>query len=352
MLREMVNIANDSGRSFKQRLIGIYLILFVLNIGAWGYVLIAFRHHPVLLGTALLAYGFGLRHAVDADHIAAIDNVTRKMMQQNKKPVAVGFFFSVGHSLVVILASALIAITTAEIAKNFDWMKEAGGIIGTTVSASFLFLIAIMNLVIFSSIYKSWVNVKNGGIYKDDDFDMLLTSRGFLARIFRPAFRLVSQSWHMLPLGFLFGLGFDTASEVGLLGISASQANQGFPIWSIMVFPMLFVAGMSLVDTLDGHLMLGAYGWARMQPIRKIYYNLSITFVSSLVAIVIGAIETLGLLSDQFGLSGGIWDTINSLNDNFGTLGYIIIAVFIASWLISMLVYKYKDYEKIEIRHE
>ncbi len=352
MLREMVNIVNNSDRSFKQRLIGIYLALLVLNVGAWGYVLIVFRHYPVLLGTALLAYGFGLRHAVDADHIAAIDNVTRKMMQQDKKPVAVGFFFSVGHSLVVIIASALIAITTIEITKNFEWLKAAGGVISTTVSASFLFLIAIMNLIIFSSIYQSWINVKNGGIYREDDFDMLLANRGFLARIFRPAFKLISRSWHMLPLGFMFGLGFDTASEVGLLGISASQANQGLPIWTIMVFPMLFVAGMSLVDTLDGHLMLGAYGWARMQPIRKIYYNLSITLVSSLVAIVIGSIETLGLLSGQFGLSGGIWDSVNSLNDNFGTLGYIIIAVFIASWLISMLVYKYKDYEKIEVRRE
>ncbi|MBV8047518.1 MAG: HoxN/HupN/NixA family nickel/cobalt transporter, partial [Paludibacterium sp.] len=232
---------------------------------------------------------------------------------------------------------------------RFAALHAVGGVIGTCVSALFLFLIAVMNAVILVAILRAWRRVRQGGRYHDDDFDLLLAGRGLLARLFRPLFQLITRSWHMYPLGFLFGLGFDTATEVGLLGLSATQAAQGMSPWSVMLFPMLFSAGMSLVDTLDGHLMLGAYGWAYLKPVRKIYYNLSITLVSVLVAALVGGIEALGLIADRWQLSGGFWSLIGELNDHFGLLGYLIIAIFVASWLLSLLIYRVKGYDKLEL---
>ncbi|WP_176057480.1 HoxN/HupN/NixA family nickel/cobalt transporter [Paraburkholderia sp. BCC1876] len=349
MISQIKQIFSDSNSHVRTRLFGIYGVLIATNVLAWLWALIAFRHHPVLLGTALLAYGFGLRHAVDADHIAAIDNVTRKLMQEKKRPVTVGFFFSLGHSTVVVLASLAVAATTSAMQGRFDHYKEIGGVVGTLVSSLFLFAIALMNLIILKSIYRAWRNVKQGGRYVDDDFDLLLANRGFFSRLFKPLFRMISRSWHMYPLGFLFGLGFDTATEIALLGIAAAQASQGLSPWAIMVFPVLFSAGMSLIDTLDGHLMLGAYGWAYLKPIRKIYYNMTITLVSVVVAIVIGSIEALGLISDQLKLQGPLWDAIGMLNDHFGTLGYVIIGIFVLSWLVSVLIYRAKKFDDMEI---
>ncbi|WP_438868453.1 HoxN/HupN/NixA family nickel/cobalt transporter [Pseudomonas sp. L1(2025)] len=349
MIHRLAQVFSDSNRQVRSKLFGIYGVLIALNVGAWLWALAAFHNHPVLLGTALLAYGFGLRHAVDADHIAAIDNATRKLMQEQKRPVAVGFFFSLGHSSVVVLASIGVVFAASAMQAHFETFKTVGGVIGTSVSALFLLLIALMNLIILRAIYKAWRHVREGGTYVDDDFDLLLADRGVLARFFRPLFRLITRSWHLYPLGFLFGLGFDTATEVGLLGISASQASQGLSPWSIMVFPLLFSAGMSLVDTLDGHLMLGAYGWAYLKPIRKIYYNMTITLVSVIVAVVIGSIEALGLISDQLDLKGAFWGFIGTLNDSFGLLGYIIIAIFVASWAISVMLYRWKGFDAIEV---
>ena len=351
MFKQISQVFNDSNPQIRRKLYGIYAVLLGGNALIWLCALIAFHDHPVLLGTALLAYGFGLRHAVDADHIAAIDNVTRKLMQEKQRPVTVGFFFSLGHSTVVVLASAGIAVAATAMQGRFEFFKEYGGLVGTTVSALFLFAIALMNMVIFKAIYQAWRKVKNGGVYLDDDFDLLLADRGLLARIFKPMFRMISKSWHMYPLGFLFGLGFDTATEIGLLGISATQAAHGLSPWAIMIFPALFSAGMSLVDTLDGHLMLGAYGWAYMKPIRKIYYNMSITLVSIIVAVVIGGIEALGMFADQFKLQGAFWDAIGALNDHFGTLGYCIIAIFALSWLASALIYRFKRFDELEVRY-
>src|SRR5471032_218962 len=346
MIHRLAQVFSDSNSHVRTKLFGIYGILIAINVGAWLWALVAFHQHPVLLGTALLAYSFGLRHAVDADHIAAIDNATRKLMQEHKRPVAVGFFFSLGHSSVVVLASIGVALTAAHV----EAFKAVGGVIGTSVSAVFLLVIALMNLVILRSIYKAWRHVREGGAYVEEDFDLLLADRGFMARIFRPLFRLISRSWHLYPLGFLFGLGFDTATEIALLGISATQAAQGLSPWSIMVFPLLFSAGMSLVDTLDGHLMLGAYGWAYMKPLRKLYYNMTITLVSVVVAVVIGSIEALGLLSDQLALKGPLWDVIGNLNDHFGTLGYIIIGIFVVSWALSVLIYRLKGFDSLELK--
>ncbi len=345
----MRTLFNDRAGNLRHRLIAIYAALITANIAVWTWALYLFASHPVMLGTAFLAYSFGLRHAVDADHIAAIDNVTRKLMQSGRRPISVGLWFSLGHSTVVILAALAIAITTSELAESFESFKAFGGIIGTSVSTLFLFAVAAMNWVILVSVWKTFRHVRAGGAYIEADFDILLNSRGLLARIFRPLFRLVSRSWHMFPLGFLFGLGFDTATEVALLGISATQAGQGMSIWAIMVFPALFAAGMSLIDTTDGVLMLGAYNWAFVKPMRKLYYNLVITAVSVVVAVLIGGIEGLGLIGDQLGLTGWFWDGVGVLNDNFNGVGFAIIFVFIAAWIVSLLIYRYARLDEVDI---
>jgi len=336
----------------RRRLIAIYAVLIGGNVLVWLWAFVASSDRLVILGTALLAYTFGLRHAVDADHIAAIDNVTRKLMQQGQRPVAVGFFFALGHSTVVVAMSVGIAFAASELTSRFDSMKTVGGIISTSASALFLFAIALVNALVLVSVYRTFQAVKRGEPFAADDFDILLNSRGFLARIFRPLFRLVTRSWHMLAIGFLFGLGFDTATEVALFGISSTQAANAMSFSSIMIFPALFTAGMSLVDTTDGVLMLGAYGWAFMKPIRKLYYNMTITAVSVVVAVVIGGLETLNLIGDQLGLTdgGGFWGTIGGLNDNFGRLGYVIIGVFMLSWAGSVMFYRFKRYDELEIK--
>jgi high-affinity nickel-transport protein len=334
--------------NLRGRLIGVYAILVAVNLAAWACALVAFRTHPVLLGTAFLAYTFGLRHAVDADHIAAIDNVTRKLMQRGERPVSVGFFFALGHSTIVVLASLGVAATTAALQNRFAFLRDVGGLIGTGVSALFLFAVALANLVILAGVYRTFRRVRRGGFYVEEDVDRLLAQRGVLARLYRPVFRLVTESWHMYPLGFLFGLGFDTATEIALLGISATEASNGLSVWSIMVFPALFAAGMSLIDTTDGVLMLGAYGWAFARPIRKLYYNLTITLVSVLVAVVVGGIEVLGLVGEQLRLDGPFWSLIGALNDNFGTLGYVIVAIFALSWMVSIAIYRIRGYDALE----
>ena len=246
----------------------------------------------MLLGTAALAYSFGLRHAFDADHIAAIDNVTRKLMQEGSRPVGVGLFFSLGHSTIVVALTVAIAVATTALQGRFDAFKSFGAMVGTLVSALFLFAIAIANIVVLVSVWRTFQTVKSGGRFVEEDLDLMLANRGLLGRLFRRFFRLIERSWQMYPLGILFGLGFDTATEVGLLGISATQASQGLSIWSILVFPALFTAGMTLIDTTDSILMLGAYGWAFIKPIRKLYYNLTITAVSVLVAVIVGGLES------------------------------------------------------------
>jgi nickel/cobalt transporter (NiCoT) family protein len=343
------HLFDDAPENVRGKVIGIYAILFLVNGAAWLWAALAFRHFPLLLGTALLAYSFGLRHAVDADHIAAIDNVTRKLMQEGKRPVAVGFLFSLGHSTIVVLGSAAIAATALALQHRMDAARVIGGIMGTLVSSLFLFCIAIVNLVVLRSVYRTFVRVRNGAPYRDEDFNLLLSGRGILSRVFRPMFAMIRRSWHMYPLGVLFGLGFDTATEIGLLGISAAEASKGLSMSAILVFPALFAAGMSLIDTTDNILMLGAYGWAFVKPVRKLYYNITITSVSVVVALVVGGIEALGLLADQFRLSGAFWSTVSRLNSSFGTLGYCVIGLFALSWIVSIAIYKYRRLDELEI---
>ena len=346
----LLHAFDDNAGNLRSKILSISVILIAANVSAWAWALLAFRHYPVLLGTAFLAYSLGLRHAVDADHIAAIDNVTRKLMQQGKQPVAVGFYFSLGHSSVVALASVGVALTATAFDKEMGAAHAVGGVIGTMVSAAFLLLLAVINLCVLVNVYRSFQRVKGGGSYREEDFDLLLAGGGLMTRLFRGLFRMIGRSWHMYPLGFLFGIGFDTATEIGLLGISAAGAASGMPIWSILVFPALFTAGMALIDTTDNVLMLRAYGWAFVNPIRKLYYNLTITFVSVVVAVVVGGIEALALIGDKLALTGGIWDVVAALSSRFGMLGYLIVAIFAASWIVSILIYRLKGYDRIEVR--
>ncbi len=340
---------DDGADDLAARVIAIYGILLAFNLGAWLWAGVAFHRYPLLIGTALLAYSFGLRHAVDADHIAAIDNVTRKLMQDGKRPVAVGFMFSMGHSTVVVLGAGAIAAAALALSHRLDGLRQVGSVIGTLVSASFLFVIAIVNVIVLHSIYRAFVRVRRGGPYVEEDFDLLLGNRGLLSRLFRPMFKMIRRSWHMYPLGLLFGLGFDTATEIGLLGIAAAEASKGLSFWAILVFPTLFAAGMSLVDTTDNILMLGAYGWAFVKPIRKLYYNMTITCVSVIVAFAVGGVESLGLLASYLRLHGRFWDGVAKLNDNFGTLGYFIVGLFAVSWLVSLAIYKWRRLGDLEL---
>jgi nickel/cobalt transporter (NiCoT) family protein len=341
-------IFDDKPGALSAKTAFLYAVLISANVLAWLWAFLAFRDQPVLLGTASLAYTFGLRHAVDPDHIAAIDNVTRKLMQEGKRPISAGFFFALGHSTVVIIASLLVALSVGALEANFNWFKSMGGVIGTGVSATFLLVIALINALILVSVYRAFTALRRGEHVTEEALHELLSGRGFLSRILRSLFNVIARSWHMYPLGFLFGLGFDTASEVGLLGISAAQGSAGLPAWSLLIFPALFTAGMSLIDTTDGVLMVQTYGWAFIKPVRKLYYNLTMTLISIVVALLIGGIEALGLLADKLGLEGRFWNLIDRVNESFGLLGYLIIGVFAAGWIISVLIYRIQGFDQIE----
>lgn len=326
----------------------LLLALAALNLLAWAAAFAAFHHHPALIAAALLAYGYGLRHAVDADHIAAIDNVTRKLMQQGLRPVSVGAFFSLGHSSIVMLACVAIAATSMAFGERIGWLHQYGTTLGTLISSLFLLAMAWLNWLIFKDVYRIFRRVKRGEKPVGQDVALLVNgSGGVMTRLYRFAFNLVNKSWHMYLVGFLFGLGFDTATEVGLLSISASGATSGMSVWSIMVFPVLFASGMALIDSLDNFVMVGAYGWAFNKPIRKLYYNMTITAASATIALVIGGLEGLGLLADKLKLQGGLWYGIEILNNNLGSVGYAAIALFVVLWIWSVFNYRRKNYDSL-----
>ncbi len=357
-------VLSDSTPGLRNKVIGIYSGLISANILVWVLTLVAATRYPLLLPFAVAAYGFGLRHAVDADHISAIDNVTRKLMQENKKPVGVGLFFSLGHSTVVFIMSVLIAAGSAYVSSNLadsnSPLKTYGGLVGTLVSAAFLFAIAIMNLVILIEIIRTFRKVTTGGAYSEEEVDSYLNQRGFFARIFRGVFKVIDTSWKMYPVGFLFGLGFDTASEIALLASAGSFASQHVPFYVVLLLPLLFTAGMSLADTTDGVMMLGAYGWAFVKPIRKLFYNMSITLVSVVVAFLVGTLETLSIIQGQLNLTGTFWNFISGANggdvvifgvavNNFELIGGGIIGLFLLSWALSTIIYRVNRYDDMEV---
>ncbi len=298
------------------------------------------------VGVGLTAYTLGLRHAFDADHIAAIDNTTRKLMQDGQRPLGVGFFFSLGHSTIVFGLAVLLAIgvrvLAGPVADKSSTLHHYTGLIGTTVSGVFLYLIAIINIVILVGILRVFASMRRGD-FDEAALEEHLNNRGLLNRFLGRFARSVTKSWHMYPVGMLFGLGFDTATEIALLVLAGTSAAGGLPWYAIVCLPVLFAAGMCLLDTLDGSFMNFAYGWAFSQPVRKVYYNIVITGLSVAVALIIGSFELLGLLAGQLGWNGGFWDWVGGIDLNM--IGFVIVGLFALTWVAALLIWKYAHIE-------
>ncbi len=325
------------------RLSGFLGVVAALHVVGWGLFLYYSGHYRPLVGLGLTAYLFGLRHAFDADHIAAIDNTTRKLLQQGKRPMGVGFFFSLGHSTIVFSLAAGLALAARTVNSKIPAFQDYGGYIGASVSGTFLWIIGILNLIVLIDIVRIFREMR-GGEYDKERLENRLLQRGMMNRYFGRFFRLINASWQMYPLGVLFGLGFDTATEVGLLALAAGVAVHAVPFLAIISLPILFAAGMSLMDTLDGVFMSHAYGWAFSNPIRKVYYNITVTSVSVVVALAIGTVELLQVMSARFALNGGLWDWLNNLD--FETLGYGIVGLFLLMWGTSVAVWKLRRIEE------
>jgi len=340
-----MNLAPSLAGAMPVRL--LFSGLIASNLAAWGWAWSAFADHPALLGTALLAWVFGLRHAVDADHIAAIDNLTRTLLAraQPRRAMHVGLCFSLGHSSVVFLAGLVIAAGAGALQGELEEVRALTGSFGGGVSALFLLLIAGVNLVILRGVWRGFQQLRAGKAMVAEDLNTMLTVTGPLARLLCPALRLATRGRHIYLLGFLFGLGFDTATEIALLGIAATQGAHGFSPWQILVFPALFAAGMALVDTADNVMMVRAYAWAFTHPLRKLWYNLTVTAASVLVALLIGGIEMAGLLAERFALEGWPWGAMAALNRNLAGFGFLIVGVFAVCWAISATVYRWKGYD-------
>ena len=320
------------------RLAGLYGFIALLHVAGWGLYLRYAADHPALVGLGFVAYMFGLRHAFDADHIAAIDDTVRFMLQKGKRPLGIGFFFSLGHSTIVLALAIALAFAASAIVGEMPQMKQVGSLIGASVSGAFLWLIGILNLLVLLDIVGVWKLAKAGS-HDHAHLDALLARRGLLNRLSGGrAQKLINHSWQMYPLGLLFGLGFDTASEVALLAMTAGAAAGNLPIPAILCLPILFAAGMTLMDTTDGVLMSKAYNWAFLNPLRKIFYNLTTTTLSIVVALVIGSIELAQVLIRLLGLSGGAYDAIAELD--FGILGYAIVGLFLLAWAVSVAWWK------------
>jgi nickel/cobalt transporter (NiCoT) family protein len=320
------------------RLPFMFILIGVVNVTSWFAAWMLFSGDSVLFSAAVLAYILGLRHALDADHIAAIDNVVRRLVQSGKRPVGTGFFFSIGHSTVVLLAVIIIASAASAAQAEFAAFQATGAVIGKALAALLLLAVGVANVAALVHLWRA-LSTPPGGSFNSPTIDMLGAPGGVLARLCVPLFRAISESWRMLPLGFLFGLSFDTASEVGLLGISASQASHNGVVWSILVFPALFASAMTLVDTTDGVLMMHAYGWALINPRRKLWYNFAMTLASVAVAAFIATVQIVALLVNQAGVKGPTWQMIAALGDDLTTFGFVIVGVFTGTWLFSVIIY-------------
>ncbi|HSI06872.1 MAG TPA: HoxN/HupN/NixA family nickel/cobalt transporter [Myxococcota bacterium] len=319
-----------------------YVGLAAANLAAWLWAYAAFADRPALLAMALLAYVFGLRHAVDADHIAAIDNVVRKLVQENKRAEHVGLYFSLGHATVVVLATAVVASAATHFQELLAEVARIGAFVGAATSATFLLLVGVLNLVVLRGIWRAFVRAQRG-----EPLEPGFAPGGLLSRIFGGTFGAIGRAAHMYPLGFLFGLGFDTATEVGLLGMSASSAAGGLRVHEVMIFPALFTAGMALVDTTDSILMVRAYRWAFVRPARKLWYNLTMTGASVAVALGLGGVEALHLVAEKLELDGPFWRTVQGVNESLASLGAVVVALFMGSWLVSVAIYRWKRFDDL-----
>lgn len=327
----------------------MFAFVAALHVIGWGTLvfLVAPQHFSVGdkvlgIGVGLTAYALGLRHAFDADHIAAIDNTTRKLMEDGQRPLGVGFFFSLGHSTVVFGLAVLISLgikaVIGPVADDSSALHHYTGVIGTSISGAFLYLIAAINIVILVGIMRVFAAMRRGE-YDEATLEHHLNNRGFLNRFLRRFTGAIRSSWQMYPLGMLFGLGFDTATEIALLVLAGTSAAAGLPWYAILCLPVIFAAGMSLLDTIDGSFMNFAYGWAFSKPVRKVYYNLTVTGLSVAVALVIGTAQLLALLVEQFGWRGGFWDWVSGLDLN--VIGFLIVGMFVLTWLAALLVWRY-----------
>jgi len=339
------------------RLVAMFGFIAALHVIGWGLfihynsiprihnIVGGSKHTLVYAGAGTLAYTFGLRHAFDADHISAVDDTTRYLLQKGKKPLAVGLFFSLGHSTVVFAFVTAIAIVASKATSFQQAFQGTGGIIGTLVSGGFLYLIAALNLAVLSGIIRVWRQAKRG-TYSVEELDALLAKRGFMNRIFRGKYnQFINDSWQMYPVGLLFGLGFDTATQVGLIAIAGTTAIAGgLPPLAIIALPIIFAAGMSLMDTIDGVFMSKAYGWAFLSPVRKIYYNITTTSLSIFVAFAIGTVEIAGLIIEKSGLTGQPWDFIAGIDINLA--GRIIVGIFLLVWVGAVLNWKLRKLDE------
>ena len=328
----------------KGRLFGLYGCVALLHVLGWGGYLYYAARFPQLVGLGFVAYMFGLRHAFDADHIAAVDDTVRYLLQKGQRPLGVGFFFSLGHSTIVFVLALVIAVAASAVKIELPQLKVAGALIGAGVSGVFLWIIGVLNLLVLLDVLNVWRQAKSGK-HSHAHLELLLQKRGLLNRLFGGRLqRLMNHSWQMYPLGLLFGLGFDTASEVGLLAMTAGASAGDLPVPAVLCLPVLFAAGMTIMDTTDGVLMCKAYEWAFLNPLRKIFYNLTTTGLSIAVALVVGSIELLQVLISMLGLHGRPFDFIAGLD--FGVLGYLIVGMFLLAWVLSVALWKFGRLEQ------
>jgi high-affinity nickel-transport protein len=325
--------------------LGLHALGFLLLIGLAGPHL--GTQGALAAGTGITAYTLGLRHAFDADHIAAIDNTTRKLMAEGGRPMSVGFFFSLGHSTIVFMLALLFALGIkalgGQVHNAHSQFHTVTGWIGTGVSGTFLYVIAAVNLVVLWGVIGVFLEMR-GGRYDESALERELARRGTLNRVLGRLTRFISRPWHMYPLGLLFGLGFDTASEIALLFLAAGAAGAGLSFEAIICLPVLFAAGMSLLDTIDGSFMNFAYGWSLSKPVRKVFYNIVITGLSVAVALLIGTIELAGLFAHKLGAQGGFWTWVENVDLN--VVGYVVVGMFIATWALAVAVWRFGHIEE------
>jgi high-affinity nickel-transport protein len=333
---------------------GMIAVIVALNVIGWFTVIALVSPHHYSLGTktfgigvGFTAYTLGMRHAFDADHIAAIDNTTRKLMNDGQRPMSVGFWFSLGHSTIVFALAFLLSLgvkaLVGPVKNDNSGLHHYTGLIGTSVSGTFLYIIAIINVIILVGIVKVFRDIRRG-VYDEETLEEHLNNRGLMNRILRPIMKSITKPGQMYPVGVLFGLGFDTATEVALLVLASAGAAGGLPWYAILCLPVLFAAGMCLFDTIDGTFMNFAYGWAFSRPIRKVYYNITITTLSVIVALVIGTVELLGLLSQQLNINGRFWTDMQ--NADINTLGFIIVGLFVVTWLTALAIWRFGKIEE------